>query len=144
MSTEGEDGWAAWCRAEDFGLDRLGHVHDVTLAQPDRLLWLEDAAGIDRFTAEYGVPWGPSFLGLDQVWIDWTAVARDFDGLVIAPYVWSRRLHPASHWYYGWDCASGCIWDAEVVGSVSPRVTDQLCTGAALAGTGRSGAVEFP
>jgi hypothetical protein len=51
--------------------------------------------------------------------IDWKRLAADFDGIIIAPYIWSCRLpmdrtgprHKVSNWYYPWDCASGCIWN---------------------------------
>jgi hypothetical protein len=32
--------------------------------------------------------------------------------------VWECRLDPAAAWYYGWDCASGCVWNLEVIADV--------------------------
>ena len=32
----------------------------------------------------------------------------------------ARRLDMETRWYYGWDCASGCVWDASAVQSVEP------------------------
>ncbi len=54
---------------------------------------------------------GEDFAG----YIDWIKVAKQYAGLIIAPYQWGYRLEPGTHWYYGWDCASGCIWDASVI-----------------------------
>jgi hypothetical protein len=40
--------------------------------------------------------------------------AEGWDGLEIAPYLHRMRLSSFS-WYYTWDCASGCIWNASRV-----------------------------
>lgn len=53
--------------------------------------------------------------------IDWRRVAESYQGIVIAPYVWARRHHLASGWYYAWDCASGCIWDSAAVAAIMPQ-----------------------
>jgi hypothetical protein len=62
--------------------------------------------------------------------IDWPKVSERYDGVVIAPYVWSLRMgdyemiegrmrktpdSAISDWYYPWDCASGCIWKASAI-----------------------------
>lgn len=53
--------------------------------------------------------------------IDWFQVVRNFPGIIIAPYLWERRNSNRSNWdscwYYGWDCASGCIWDLRCIES---------------------------
>jgi hypothetical protein len=40
--------------------------------------------------------------------IDWTKVARDYDGIEICPYI--PRSNDRPYFYDGWDIASGCIW----------------------------------
>ena len=40
---------------------------------------------------------------------DWAKVASHYDGIEICPYIESRRNMT---WYYGWDVASGCVWNA--------------------------------
>ncbi len=43
--------------------------------------------------------------------IDWIKVSEIYDGIEIYPYLYEgRRKH---NWYYGWDVASGCIWNTE-------------------------------
>lgn len=108
-------GWPHWCEAESFGLDRLVHRHVIKLAAPERLLWLRSVAAIDEFNREFSEPptWRYST-------IRWDRVAKLYGGLVITPYQWARRLEGPARWYYTWDCASGCIWDASVVASVTP------------------------
>jgi hypothetical protein len=115
VSIEGdEDGWSDWCRNEQFGLDQLAHAHEVVLSPDANILFISDADGIDAFTRQYGQvdEWG-----FGQ--IDWQRVACQFQGIIIAPYIWSRRLAPHTHWYYAWDCASGCIWDISAVQSIT-------------------------
>ena len=47
--------------------------------------------------------------------IDWAEVASKYDGIIISPYQWSLRLDMEMMWYYGWDCASGCIWNISAI-----------------------------
>lgn len=49
-----------------------------------------------------------------------TFIGARYDGIVITPYVWSMRLDRSAFWYYGWDCASGCIWNASAVAELVP------------------------
>jgi hypothetical protein len=104
--------WRRWCEAAGTGWcdDR-----PVLGVQPgdERILTLRSAYAIDKFTTEYGGP--PDYdLGTGRArdrhgWsIDWARVAESYDGIEIAPYCWPRRM--TYLWYYGWDCASGCIW----------------------------------
>lgn len=113
VSVEGNgDGWADWCRAEEFGLDRLTHAHEVTLAPSARILRITTPEGIDALTAEYGTG---RYAGVE---VDWPRIAQEYQGILISPYQWSRRLADGCSWYYGWDCASGCIWDLTAIESV--------------------------
>ncbi|HET7909679.1 MAG TPA: hypothetical protein VFL19_03135 [Nitrospira sp.] len=126
VSVDGKDDWPSWCKSERFGPIGAGrHVFryrvDVDLS---RVLHLDTAAAVMRFNDEYvreklagkfpGLPESPFKL---SIWIDWSAVAAKYAGIIIAPYQWARRLELM--WYYGWDCASGCIWDAAAVRSIS-------------------------
>ena len=109
------DGWKEWCEGENWGLDSLTHAHEITLADDAQILWLRCGRDIDAFHQAYssGARWG--------AYPDWTRVAGQYQGIIIAPYIWARRLEgAASQWYYAWDCASGCIWDARAIVSISP------------------------
>lgn len=120
----GEDGWRAWCQAESFHLDRLTVATRITLRPDHRVCWLATAWDIRRLTDAYGA-W-PAYLD-EQPWtikqgyaIDWARVAHDYQGVLITPYQWSLRLDPKVYWYYGWDCASGCIWDISAIAQMTP------------------------
>lgn len=128
VSVEGHDGngdemhaWPQWCIMEDFDGSIKHNRYEITLQEETRVLWISDAGGILALTARYGLSRrlsnAPSML-YQEGGIDWAAVAEDFDGIIIAPYIWSLRLHRETSWYYGWDCASGCIWRARAIANV--------------------------
>lgn len=110
VSVEGEDDWLCWTTAEDFGCG--SHPTEVVLAKDANVLILSSVAELDAFNTEYGKLYLP---GLSIRTIDWERVGAKYDGLIIAPYQWKRRLHRGCDWYYGWDCASGCIWKARAI-----------------------------
>jgi hypothetical protein len=121
VSVKGEDDWPEWCNAEEFGLDRLGICHRVHLVAGANILHVEGADQLVEFDGRYGVieRLSPSST-YEKRLIDWVAVARDYDGIVIAPYVWEHRLDGRiSDWYYGWDCASGVIWNAAAIAAIA-------------------------
>lgn len=105
--------WLDWCRAE--GMDGWIGRYTYALELRDTVLRLTGAEAVDAFAAEFCVtpPWAHGLRA--RMWIDWRAVAGRHDGVEIAPYLWSLRLDPAFSWYYGWDCASGCVWRARAV-----------------------------
>jgi len=108
-----ENSWSAWCRAEGFRETDKQIAHLVTVSPTANVLRISNAAGLSLFTERYSVDgkYGPA--------IDWALVATEFAGLLITPYIWECRLARSTEWYYGWDCASGCIWDATAVESVA-------------------------
>ncbi len=96
--------------------------HIITLADDANVLIVNGERQLLAFDKKYGVD---QQLAPNHVWhqIDWRAVAKDYDGIIIAPYVWSCHLgfgrgggiESVSCWYYPWDCASGCIWNAKAI-----------------------------
>lgn len=113
VSVEGaDDSWTQWCHAESFGIERLAVANVIHLAEDARILRLRGELDIDLFTDEFRVD--------EHRWsgMNWQAVADKWSGIIIAPYVWGRRLSEHTLWYYGWDCASGCIWDADAIASI--------------------------
>lgn len=117
VSVEGEYDWPSWCRAEEFGLDRLSYRSPVSIS--GNILYV----GPDEMTAfeqEFSVLLR-RFITFEDRAIDWRKVADRYDGIIIAPYSWEHRLD--ARWYYTWDCASGCIWnlDAITVGESEPH-----------------------
>lgn len=115
LSVDGERDWPTYCREAGHELENRRRRFEVRLASDANVLWLKDAWDLDDFTDEFGrymVPRHPAPS------IRWHAVADVYAGLIVAPYVWERRLEDHTSWYYGWDCASGCIWDPSAIETV--------------------------
>lgn len=116
ITDDTEQCWREWCLSENYGADGLTHKHEVVLDE-SRILILRSAWEMDAFTGQYAVDryWGgPDERKYCDKCIDWREVAKAHTGIIITPYQWSRRLEPYS-WYYGWDCASGCIWEPSAI-----------------------------
>jgi len=106
--------WKDWGDDEQFSID--DEYVELELTESANVLILSTAEELDAFTEKYGcssLVYGIS----DHYAIDWPKVANQYQGVIIAPYIYSRRLKLM--WYYGWDCASGCIWDANAIRVVS-------------------------
>jgi hypothetical protein len=125
---DAELGWLAWCRDEggaDF-MKRCKFVHNVTLKPNAEVLHLKSCSDIDWFTKEFHFLEEelPTFGGtVMMLYINWMRVSKVYQGIIITPYQWDCRFDFNCNWYYGWDCASGCIWDAGAVEAVE-RVAD--------------------
>jgi hypothetical protein len=124
FSIPGEDDWPHWVESESFRVNNLTHRHIVGISADARLLVLTNHEQLDLFHEKYKMP-----LIREYELIDWVKVSETYDGIVIAPYIWSQRMDTswipdspkatASDWYYSWDVASGCIWNLEKVISVA-------------------------
>jgi hypothetical protein len=108
-----DDEWKQWCEAEGFALESLKHVHEIILTEYAELMYIDTSEKLLEFHHKY-----TKKNPYDDDVIDWNVVTEEFDGILIAPYQWKHRLNgPASKWYYPWDVASGCIWNANVIES---------------------------
>lgn len=123
LSVEDGWGWRDWCEGEEWGLDALILQYEITLEAKAEILYLRSPGEIDDFTDNFGV--GDVTLISNQLaWpkgfqlVNWLQVAERWQGIIIAPYQHSRRLDTHTFWYYGWDCSSGCIWDAKAIEKV--------------------------
>ena len=102
--------WLKWLAAEEpswITKDRALYKLDIDMSQ---LLRITTVRMLDAFEATYR---GPGASGQAGWTIDWGAVAESFMGIEICPYQYERRH--TSLWYYGWDVASGCIWDPRAI-----------------------------
>jgi hypothetical protein len=129
--------WKHWCESVEFSLENLSYRHTVNILDTSRILFLRNAKGIDAFTRKYGrnlsdrirllhgAEDGDFFAreyGRDLFseirmqfsnYIMWEEVAGNYSGIVIDPY--SRSRSQTYLWYYGWNCAGGCVWDTSVI-----------------------------
>jgi hypothetical protein len=135
--------WRRWCGAVQFRLETLRYRHTVTIFDTSRILFLQSAKDIDAFTRKYGRnlschiqllqdakdvdaftrKYGRDLFGDIQrqfsEYIMWEEVAEKHSGIIIAPY--SRARSQTYLWYYGWNCASGCIWETNVIRLGKPQ-----------------------
>ena len=113
--------WQRWCESEQPDWIEGRRLYDLTLDPAVRLLEIRTVVEIDAFHAEYTRPmYGSRY----SMYPEWGRVAEQYDGIEIAPYLWERRLATEFTWYYGWDCASGCLWNPR--GSTVRLVCDSI------------------
>ena len=114
-----EDNWRSWCESEQFRIDIMAYAYDIDLNPDINLLTISSANELLDFTRSFlRSPMDPA---IDIYAIDWNRVTSEFDGIVISPY--QRECRHELMWYYGWDCASGCIWNVDKIrirGRVEP------------------------
>jgi hypothetical protein len=134
--------WERWCEAVQFRLENFRYRHTVTILDRSRILFLQSAKDIDVFTKKYGCnlsgriqllqstkdmevfarKYGSDLFGDIQKqfsnYIMWGEVAEKYSGIIIVPY--SRTRSQTYLWYYGWNCAGGCIWDTNTISLGKP------------------------
>ena len=103
--------WFDWCKSQSFRISHLQYRYSVLLAPDVNILLLNTANLIDHFSNIYV----RADVNKSMQMINWKLVKDQYDGIIIAPYQWSRRFCPYITWYYVWDCASGCIWNLDKV-----------------------------
>lgn len=111
VSVEGEYDWEWWCESENFRLENLVVRYEVELKDNADILHLKTKEEIYKFTESYSMSTRSWDREHDTYEIRWDDLKIKYQGIIISPYQWDCRLAIGSSWYYGWDCASGCIWD---------------------------------
>lgn len=108
------EAWLEWCRSEMPSWVH-GHTYEIALRPRAKVLKLRTVKAVREFHDEYAPKsrWS---------WPDWARLAKRYDGIEIAPYQWRLRLGWQT-WYYGWDCASGCIWHPRAVAEIREVAT---------------------
>jgi hypothetical protein len=137
--------WKRWCDAAQFRPENLRYRHTVIILDASRILLLRNANEIDIFTREHGHNLSNNIRPLQNSedlhefeheygsdlfgnilngfsnYIMWEDVAQKYKGIIIYPY--SRARSQTYLWYYGWNCAGGCIWDTSVIRLGMPYTT---------------------
>jgi hypothetical protein len=120
------DGWSDWVFAENFHVECMQNATEVTLRPRARIMLIDNEDELDAFSALYGRDMDlgantPGYFRGFRHHLDWPKVAEKYQGIVITPYLYSRRFSESAAWYYPWDCASGCIWDRDAILSLTRR-----------------------
>jgi hypothetical protein len=108
--------WIEWCLSETEWVHPF--VHEV-IVNENRILKIDNIEDFEKFESEYQTP--NAFLEGFPIprssrlsfYINYPKLAEKYDGIEISPYLHEKRLD--SVWYYGWDCASGCIWNTNAI-----------------------------
>lgn len=112
--------WFHWCQ-ETGGPSfdyRIIYEHRVILKPDANLLHIKTHRMLMQFSEEWKIEETPALFRTYIHSLNWTEIAKRWQGLIIVPYQWAARLEPETFWYYGWDIASGCIWDVNAIESV--------------------------
>jgi hypothetical protein len=117
FSVQGVYDWNWWCRAEDFSVENLTYEYKIKLNKNANIVHLSDPEMIYYFTNKYLLKTRDWDAEWDTYQLQWDEVKKDYQGIIISPYQWDCRMDLKSSWYYGWDCASGCIWDLNCIES---------------------------
>lgn len=108
------DSWRRFVKRRFLGLVLLDPAsiacdHEVVFHGDANLLELDSFMELKIFTEVYGFGRGSS--------IRWAKVAKDYDGILITPFVYDASVAGSTEWYAQWDCASGCIWNPRAIKS---------------------------
>lgn len=133
------DGYGDTWRDYLLSVERDGDypfAQKIELRRDAKILRLRNLREMEDFTTSFAPDSEYRHFGL----IEWRRVADEFSGIVIAPWQPDFRfqgngLHSRA-WYWGWDCACGCIWGDDAVETVGEpeRVSNSPMTAAAFAG----------
>lgn len=119
LSVDGPDDWPNWCFCNDFNYEHLrqGYKHRVILRPDVKILYILDAQEFWAFSENFrkNSLFGRQRYELGINLIDWGLVAESYEGIMIPYYFGELRFEDYAAWYTTWDCACGCIWDAEAI-----------------------------
>lgn len=106
------DSWFDWCKSE-MPHWLQPYIYEIVL-HTDTIYQISNVNQLKKFEKDYdGTEIFNQQLGIDSKllmrhWIDYVKLAENYGGIEIIPYLYSHRFQ--SMWYYGWDCASGCVF----------------------------------
>jgi hypothetical protein len=115
VSVEGPYDWKWWCESVGFNLYDLAVSYEITLKENAKILFLDTEAEIFGMAKKYPYEIENFNSYLDTYQLNWNEIKKEYQGIIIPQYFWACRMSLYSCWYYGWDCASGCIWDLSCI-----------------------------
>lgn len=88
-------------------LEHVTHVYRIYLNHDD-ILKIHTPREFREFEERYAIA--------SKLKIKWPEVAKKYCGIEIR---YNKRLVKVGHWYYDWDCSSGCIWNRSAIKSIT-------------------------
>jgi hypothetical protein len=126
------DGWLRYASQElpsDYMADvkyiykiELNYAEKLEDSPYDRVLKVDTVEDLSSLSMEYGVTDRYGYTKLN-----WRRFSNDYGGIEICPYQGYKhnpetdrniRMSPDYDWYYPWDVASGCVWDAGAIRNI--------------------------
>lgn len=107
--------WIKWVRSEMPEWEG-NYLYEVDLGGSNILVLKTVGDMISfykRFSGGKKKGYMSGFGGAYDIPIQWDNVSKKYDGIEIPKYFNSLRM--VMTWYYGWDIASGCIWNLKNV-----------------------------
>jgi hypothetical protein len=119
--------WHKWCNSEGF--DGVGKNNFSLELDMEKILVIDSPDSLRNFTVRFGAfpQWmmqNGSFRGSKDKFIDWEKVAKRYSGIEITPYLYKCRFE--FMFYYGWDVASGCVWNLNAIKSVTQTTENPI------------------
>ena len=109
------DSWEEWCKYEMpqwLGAgSRASHKINLEIDKTNVLV-IQTLEEFDSFHDKY-CSLNP--YRHESTHINWKRLSENYDGIEITNYLYERRLDSKCEWYYGWDVASGCIWNTDII-----------------------------
>lgn len=107
-----DDSWIDWCKTENF--DGIHPYRYQLTLNYSVILKITTYKELLTFQEQFKANDDLNKLNSGNIYsIDWVKVANLYSGIEISPYIYRARF--TSPWYYGWDVASGCIWNKSAV-----------------------------
>lgn len=101
------DKWIDWIKTE-MPEWKGEYIYEVDISD-SKILQIKNYLELKEFTQEYKL--SEQIIPGTIYLIDWNRVAFKYDGIEINPYI--RRARLELLWYYGWDVASGVVWNLD-------------------------------
>ncbi len=101
--------WIDWVNSEmpEWNYE---HIFKIDI-NPNRVLQIKTLDELTEFDEEFS-----TINNYNNKNIDWKKVNIRYDGIEINPYQFKARYNLS--WYYGWDVASGCIWNPKAISNI--------------------------
>jgi hypothetical protein len=98
--------WIQWTKSEMPEWSGK-YIYEVNIGNAN-VLKIDTYSKLLKFNDEFSAQSTPGISS-----IDWAKVSKKYDGIEIVPYQNNARMNFKLLWYYGWDVASGCIWNLD-------------------------------
>lgn len=116
-----DNSWTEWCKRNMPDWTYKNHF-ELEIDE-SKILIIDTKEKLLYFDKQYSI--NISKRGSICV-IDWESVSKKYSGIEISPYRYDCRF--SLFWYYGFDIASGCIWNFDCINSINKinNITDGL------------------